>query len=90
MSAPEFEPTPTAEHIDAVAREVRPHEHLVVDEETYWGLLYLHNELRRMLDSGALIHDRLVYLSADAERRLELTRQWNDADPGHHLREVAP
>ena len=53
-------------------------------------MLYLHNELRRMLDSGALIHDRLVYLSADAERRLELTRQWNDADPGHHLREVAP
>ena len=33
MTAPE--PTPTAEHIDAVSREVRAHEHLIVDEETY-------------------------------------------------------
>lgn len=63
---------------------VPDHEHIVVDEETYWGLMYVHAEVARLLRDGQIDDPALKQLSDDAERRLEQSRRWNELDPGHH------
>ena len=60
------------------------HEHITIDEETHWGLMYLHLEVRRMFKDGRLDDPILKYLSDEAERRLERSRAWNAEDPNHH------
>jgi hypothetical protein len=59
------------------------HEHITVDEETYWGLMYLHHEVQRMFTDGELTDGALKYLSDEAERRLQQSRKWNALDPNH-------
>ena len=61
------------------------HEHITVDEETYWGLMYLHMEVKHLFAEGALTDPVLKYLSDDAEARLRRSREWNEADPEHAL-----
>lgn len=60
------------------------HEHITVDEETYWGLMYVHAEVRRMIRDGELTVGALKQLSDDAEARLIRSRRWNTDDPEHH------
>jgi len=62
---------------------VPEHEHVTVDEETYFGLLYVHHEVQRLAQDGLDLPGGLRYLSDEAERRLVLSRQWNGADPKH-------
>jgi hypothetical protein len=66
--------------------EAPHHEHVTVDEETYWGLMYLHIELRTLIKEGKVTDPVLLHYSADAERRLEQSRRWNAADPSHAAR----
>lgn len=62
---------------------VPDHEHITVDEETYWGLYYVFSEVRDRLRSGELKDPSLGYLVGDAERRLQQSREWNAIDPNH-------
>lgn len=80
---PDSDLSPDAVRVIPGPPSVPEHAHIVVDEETYWGLMYLHIEVKRQLAAGAVKKDSLAYYSEDAERRLEQARRWNALDPGH-------
>jgi hypothetical protein len=67
-----------------LAGSVVDHEHITVDEETYWGLMYLHMGVQRLLETGEVDNSYLAALSKDAEQRLQLTRFRLSLDPEHH------
>jgi len=63
--------------------EVPDHEHITVDEETYWCLMYLHGRVQDLIRYGQEVPSQLAYLSDRAEEALEQTRSWNAQEPDH-------
>ena len=62
---------------------VPDHEHITVDEDAYWGLMYLHDVVRRKIEAGDITDASIRHYSEAAELGLEQARAWNDQEPLH-------